>query len=152
MNPKNGQSHQGQNGDDAQSVEVMPPLEIDEEQDILDAAKDANLAVIPPTTIKSLKEFGIEAEQIGLTSVAKGKLIMTMTGLQEVENMVLDVMRKTKSGRTRLQAAAVYAMLAKASRDCATAVNAQGLEVPEKEEKRKPRHFAILSAPVKKTA
>lgn len=118
---------------------------VDEDDEIIEAAGENNLAIVSSSTVKKLAKIGIDATNIGLTSVAKGQLICTMAGLAEIQELTLDVARKSKTIRNRLGAAIAYAALAKSSRDCATAVNANGLATPEKKSDGPKKMFKIVN-------
>ena len=110
-------------------------------------ANDAGLSYVNGETIRRLSKLGVDADSHGLVSVAAGGIITTMEGLIEMQNRVLDVARNAKKVSDVLFAAQAFAMLAKSTRDCATAVRADGLAGGVKPQKKTKRVFQVLAPP-----
>lgn len=110
------------------------------------AAEEAGLAVLPSKTVRDLCALGVQAKNFGLTKIASGGLICTMERVSEMQEIVLELARKSHADKTKLAAAAAMAGLAKAMHGCAAAVNADGLVSAEKPAKGPRRRLAASVA------
>lgn len=120
------------------------PLDEDDEEIVLEAAERTGMVIIPEQAIKALNSLGVDADSLGMKNLVRGKMIMTIAGCQEGEQIILAVMKKARSAKTILQAGAVLSMLAKASHGAALAINAQGLEAKTETKAKIKRTFSIV--------
>lgn len=126
------------------------PLDEEDEEIMLEAAERTGMVIIPEQAIKALDSLGVAADSLGMKNLVRGKMIMTVAGCQEGEQMVLAVMKKARSAKTILLGGTVLAALAKASHGAALAINAQGLEAKSETKPKIKKIFSIV--PVEKKA
>lgn len=126
------------------------PLDEEDEEIMLEAAERTGMVVIPKQAISALNALGVDADSLGMKNLVRGKMIMTVAGCQEGEQMVLAVMKKARSAKTILLGGTVLAALAKASHGAALAINAQGLEAKTETKPKIKKIFSIV--PVEKKA
>lgn len=112
------------------------------------AAGAAGLAVVSRNTITALVDLGVQANTYGLTKLASGGLICTIERLSEMQEIILDLARKSQSDKVKLAAATAFSGLAKSMHGCATAVNADGLAAEDKKAVKPRRRLASAAITV----